>query len=208
MANHRTRRPSIRHSLADRVAAEQLACQLLDGDRELMARIARAARAPLCASSGPAFDEIANLILSGDDPLEHIGLIAAAVQRELRPRGPTCDPAVLETHGGRVHPMDLPTAAIFDAPEVIGVADADDDMPPREQQPHASAAREAAAAVAALLDRGQNHRKSDHRQKAKSAAALEGGQLWFCGLDWRAPSNNDDDDDDGLGDDGLAPQGV
>lgn len=204
MANSRNRRPSICHPLAEQIAAAQLAFRWIDEHMPTMLRIARAARAPLQAVTGPAFDEVESLILSGDDPVENIGLIVDAVARELRPRGPTFDPSMLESHGGATQPMDILTAMIFDAPEVTGADTDDDDVPPLEQQPTpAQVAKEAAAAVAALIDRGQNHRDPAHRQKEKAAAAREHGQLHFCGLDWRAPASNDDDDFDG-----LEPQGV
>lgn len=196
-----------RMSEVDRIAAEQIASRWVAANLALMQLIAGACHADAHEITGPAVDAVASILSrdpdpacngSNADPACNVALITDYCRRELSPRGPTIDPQSVETHGGSMHPMNILRAMFYDAP-VVTCAGADDDVPPLEQQPvPVQGDHEAAAAVAALIDRGQNHRNRDHRQKEKAAAARAAGQLWFCGLDWRSPPSNDDDFDGGV----------
>lgn len=187
MANSRSRR---RAGLtpADEIAATQVACDMVAGNRKFVRAIAHAAGAPVYQITGPMVDAIASILLrepvddgSNVDPYKNAGWIADACRRALRPRWPTCDPTSLDVHDGSFRSMDLDTAVLYDAPTV---ADA------------AAAARRIAAKARRFIDCGSDHSKKGHRAKERAARGVEAGQLWFTGLTWRKPGANDDESRD------------
>lgn len=176
---------------ADRPAAERLGCDWITTHPDEMRDVARGARAPMYQVTGPALDAIASILLRGNDPAQHVGLIVDAVTRELRPRGACVDPQTLESHGGSLQVMDIYMSSLYDAPSVTREriddpdADAFDGLIPTDQPSKAAAAR-----VLRSFDRGQNHRDSNHRAKERRARAREAGQQWFTGFTWRVPDES------------------